>query len=82
MTANYSGGEVRMTSTESNGKKPWQNYSEQGEPVGYQLIVAKRDDRRFGAVAKCNTMKPLLSIMRQFENLDYEFIRLERIWGG
>ena len=72
----YSGGEVRMRSALDPGPL------HQGTPVGYRMIVTKADDSRYGAEARAETMEPLLSLLRQFEDLWYEFVRLERVFGS
>ena len=54
----------------------------QGTPVGYRLIVTKTGDRRYGAEAVCETMTPLLGLLEQFEGIDYEFVKIERVYGG
>jgi hypothetical protein len=75
----YSGGEIRMN------KEPlgvsWPKL-DQGTPVGYRLVVVNRDDHRFGAEAKAEAMQPLLDLNEQFAELGYEFVKLERIFGG
>lgn len=53
----------------------------QGTPVGYRLLVAKPESKNW-VEAKCERMQPLLIILRDLENIDYEFIKLERIFGG
>jgi len=74
----YSGGEVRMGQSQV---KPWEGFH-QGTPVGYRMIVSKADDRRYGAECSAKEMEPLLMLLRQFEQIGYHFVRLERVYGG
>jgi hypothetical protein len=73
MSLTFSGGEIRMNS--SDWSKPVQ-----GKPVGYQLTVVNPDDPRFGADARAETMEPLLELNEQLAVLGYEFMKLERIY--
>lgn len=68
----YSGGEIRMGGGELY----------QGTPVGYRMLVALTTNHRCGVEACAETMEPLLLLLQQFENLGYEFVRLERIFGN
>jgi hypothetical protein len=70
----YSGGEVRLGDPHGG--------LHQGTLVGYRLIVTKADDARLHAEARSETMPPLLSLLRQFEDLGYQFVRLESVFGG
>jgi hypothetical protein len=70
----FSGGEIRMGAP-MGGLNP-------GTPVGYRMLVSKADDYRCGMEARCERMEPLLFLLRQLEELGYEFVRLERIYGG
>jgi hypothetical protein len=73
--ASYSGGEIRLGDSPTGGLS-------KGTVVGYRLIVTKADDSRFGAEARAQTMEPLLLLLHQFEDLGYQFVRLESIYGG
>jgi hypothetical protein len=70
----YSGGEIRM-----GGNWP---KLDQGPAVGYRLTVVLPGDKRYGAEAKAEAMQPLLELADQFAELGYEFVKLERIYGG
>jgi hypothetical protein len=74
MTANYSGGEIRMGAP-MGGLNP-------GTPIGYRMLVTKTGDRRYGIEACCARMEPLLFLLRQLEELEYEFVKIERTYGG
>jgi len=54
----------------------------QGRPVGYRLVVTQPTGKRSSAEAKADSMQPLLDLANQFEKLGYEFVKLERIYGG
>lgn len=54
----------------------------QGSLVGYRLLVTLTGDRRYHAEACAERREPLLLLLRQFEELGYEFVRLESIYGG
>jgi hypothetical protein len=75
----FSGGEIRM-GTPDSGTRPWVSIN-QGTPLGYRIIVINPDDRRFGAEACAAEMEPLLRLLHQFEEIGYEFVRLERTYG-
>jgi hypothetical protein len=70
----FSGGEIRMGDPHGG--------LHQGTPIGYRVIVTKNDGRVHSAEATAATMEPLLELLRQFEDIGYEFVRLERVYGG
>jgi hypothetical protein len=76
----FSGGEIRMGTPDSSNR-PWASISH-GTPLGYRITVINPDDHRFGAVAQASAMEPLLRLLHQFEEIGYEFVRLERTYGG
>jgi len=53
-----------------------------GTPIGYRMVVTKTGERRYGAEACATEIEPLLRLLRQFEELGYEFVRLERTYGN
>jgi hypothetical protein len=71
----YSGGEIRMNTTD-------RAMLFQGTPIGYRLIVIHHSNRACAAEAQAETMAPLLELNEQFAEMGYEFVRLERIYGG
>jgi len=71
----FSGGEIRMNTSDMP------TFS-QGRPVGYRLVVTQPEGKRSSAEAKADSMQPLLDLASQFEELGYEFVKLERIYGN
>ena len=75
MTTSFSGGEIRMGGDHQGGLH-------QGTPISYRMLVTMHDGRPHIAEAVARDMEPLLVLLQQFINIGYEFVCLERVYGG